>query len=305
MEKEALFVNHKKIFVSAVLFLASAVLYLSLFAVQNSAENQNKIHIIKTDVSQMQAVEIKQPDGKTLLFENDTNGWELTSPEGLDYNKDKADALPLDIAYLIPDKLIEKKPSEMQKYGLDAPVTVTVHSYGSGSESILIGSKTVTGDGYYFYADNNVYTMGKHKAESLMLNEKNVLNPYVLNIDKTLKLKEAEAKISDIAFFADNIPVTVGTRTEDGTWSSGNGELCRKICTALVNIRASEFLDYTSFSEINDIQKQFKIIFVYAQEEQTLLICTDKNNKIYGMTDNADRVFVLPDSGLDFLFDYN
>ena len=291
--------NKKRIIILTLAICVMVAVGFFLRGKQHDREKIGDLSPITALPEDMEQIEIAYPDGEKLVVEKRDDKWELVEPTGLRYSQDLVDAIPLNLYYLDANKTVEESPSDLKVYGLDAPVTVTVRSASDKIETIAIGAQTSAEDGYYFMTGNTVCTMTSGKAQSLLLNRLTILDPYVLIIDRSLKLTDAAAKITGIECICRDQTIVSGTRNDAGEWNSDQTELCEKLAGALAQLRALEFVAQDNPAELGLDPAKLKITYQFKGDSETLLIGNeaDSPNTLYAKLENWDQIFVIADAG--------
>ena len=287
--------KRKKIILLSVILAGTILCYSMLLRMKGKQEGEQ--YVTGLNANEIVKIEISYPDGEYLEAEN-RDGWVLVSPEGIRYSEDLFRALPLSLAGITADKTIEDADGD---YIPDTPVcTITAHT--EKKETVIeIGNQTASGEACYFRVNGKVYTMRAGKAERIMLDRFNVLDPYVLSIDNTLKLDDAAARISDITFIKDGTIVLTRSRDADGNFSGADGELCEQIAEALVGLRAERFEKCEDKSKIGLFPATAEITYTFEGKPETLLIGNRTEGGYYACVKDRDPVFVFSASGFEFL----
>lgn len=302
MEKEEISVNIKRIVSLSIVLAGLSALYIFLLHARLESNTQDR-KLITFSVEEMNRISIEYPDEEDLIFEKADHQWILKRPEKLNYSHDLSNALPLTLSYLSADKYVENDTGDPSEYGFDDPVTITVRSDSGSENKILIGNETTDSDGYYILAQNKVYTLNSKSAKNLMLNSLTVLDPYVLGIDRTLRLSDAEKKITTVSCTNSGITLVQRSRDETGKWQGENTEICDEIAEFLVSMRAIQFVKTDDLSEAGLEPAAAKISFIYDGQTETLLLGnkTDDGSAYYAKTADSDNIFLLSATGLGFL----
>ena len=302
MEKEEIFVNIKRIVSLGIVLAGLTVLYIFLLHV-HSDSNTKDMKLITFSVEEIARISIEYPDDESLIFEKTDHQWMLTTPGNLDYSQDLVDALPMTLSYVSADKYIDHYSNQTSEYGFDKPVTITVRSEAENENKILIGNETPTLDGYYILVQDKIYTLNSKSTKKLMLDSLSVLDPYVLGIDRTLRLNDAEKKITTISCINNGITLVQRSRDENGVWQGENTEICDEIANFLVSMRAMQFVKINDISEVGLDSATAKISFIYDGKTETLFIGnkTDDGSAYYAKTGDNDNIFLLSAAGLNFI----
>jgi len=230
--------------------------------------------------------------GSLLIFEKLDEQWKLTYPENIPYDQSVAEALPLTLVSLTAKKEISANTDSLAEYGLDDPVVV--HAYTrlpdnfelinthllpaktSALPILSLGAENSDKTSRYFSFNGKIYTMDSAAADALMLNTLNIRDKNILAFNRTLKLNDIAAKITNIRV---------------------NGELNTELTDALAKLNADTFIGNIDFTP------DFTIEFEYDGQPRILYIgvATPSDNYFYAMTSDSDMVFTVQRRGFESL----
>ena len=235
--------------------------------------------------------------GEELVFENSAiNGWELVLPAGIPYDKAIAEALPLTLAALKAEKAINAAP--LSDFGLDQPVIIRVFARTSSAGAhvhtaeaapgqfteteyeLLLGGANSDGSSRYFSIQPKTriyarfYTIDAATADALALDSLKVRDKNVLNLNRSLRLVDIAAKITNIRV---------------------NGEQRPELSDALARLNADTFIGEIPFKAERAVE------FDYSGEARTLYLgaLSPDGEYYYAKTPDSGVVFTAPRRGLD------
>jgi hypothetical protein len=241
------------------------------------------------DITRVSVIERGGADA--LIFDKRNGKWILMHPQNIDYEQAIADALPLTLAALRAEKVIAR--GEFARFGLDDPAVVrirttqsgnsgSVHSHGGATNApvtetwheLLLGDENSDGSARYFSVNGLVYTMDAATANALALDSLNVRDKNVLRFNRSLKLADVAAKISDIRV---------------------NGENRPELADTLARLNAAEFIGAVDFDA------KYTVEFDYDGEQRALYIGESSGDYYYAKTPDSDIIFTVLQRGLEDL----
>jgi hypothetical protein len=230
-------------------------------------------------------------NAEELVFEkSETSGWELVSPQGIPCDKAIAEALPLTLASLKVEKEIAAAP--FPDFALDTPVIIHavaqtsaaaghVHAaeaapvqFTGTAYELLLGGKNSDGSSRYFSVNGKVYTMNADTAAALTLDSLNVRDKNVLKLNRSLRLADIAARISNIRV---------------------NGEKRPELSDTLSRLNADTFIGEIVFKTERTIE------FEYSGEPRTLYLgaLPPGGEYYYAKTPDSGVVFTVSRRGLE------
>ncbi|MBV9407044.1 MAG: DUF4340 domain-containing protein [Acidobacteriaceae bacterium] len=157
---------------------------------------------------QVKDIELTKKGGMTLTLDHQNGRWEITSPEKLPADQDAATTLIGALSPVTADSVIEDKPSDVSKYGLNAPsLTVTVHETNGKSDQLVFGDDVPAGSLVYARAgsDPKVYTVSSSTKSTLDKSVNDLRDKRLLtfNSNQLTRIDVASAK-SNVEFGKNN-----------------------------------------------------------------------------------------------------
>lgn len=135
----------------------------------NSYTPTETISIFSTDKDNIVSMTLSTPE-HTYTFSRNDKKWYVEGRENIKLNNARVDNLAYDFAGLNADVLIEDN-SDLALFGFNEPLGTPSIKLADGSEvRFVVGSKTVTGTGYYFKMadDDKVYTVYSSKIDGFL-----------------------------------------------------------------------------------------------------------------------------------------
>ncbi len=157
---------------------------------------------------QIQGIDLKKKDGSTLTIQRQNGKWAITGPEALPADQDAVNSVASSLSPVTADSVVEDKPSDVSKYGLNAPsLTVTVHEKSGKSDQIVFGDDVPAGSLVYARAgsDPKVYAVSSTVKSSLDKTANDLRDKRLLTFDQNqLTGIEVASGKSDITFGKNN-----------------------------------------------------------------------------------------------------
>ena len=105
--------------------------------------------LFQLEQDDLTSVEVKRPDGDSLLLVNVDDKWSIKEPMETPADKTNVDSLARDIGSARIERTFEEAGSGAEKYGLKNPrMTLTVQA-GELTKTVYLGSKDFTGNNTY------------------------------------------------------------------------------------------------------------------------------------------------------------
>jgi hypothetical protein len=118
----------------------------------------------------IESIAIQKKDASPTTIERKNGKWALTAPAAFPADQEAANGLVTSLSPVTADSIVEDKPTDLTKYGLNAPsLTVTVHEKKGKSDEILFGDDVPAGSLVYAQhkSDPKVYTLASSIKTSL------------------------------------------------------------------------------------------------------------------------------------------
>jgi hypothetical protein len=150
----------KKLLIAAVVLAAlSGVLWWSNqhpdWGKAKTPEAETPVLINIPDAS-VDGIDIQKRDGTKVSLEHKSGKWSITAPTPYAADQDAVASMVSAMAPANGDSVVEEKPGDVGKYGLNNPVvTVTVHEKGGKTEQLLIGDDVPAGSLVYVRVAGN------------------------------------------------------------------------------------------------------------------------------------------------------
>src|SRR5581483_3639482 len=111
---------------------------------------------------QIQGIDLKKKDGSAITLQRENGKWAITGPQPLPADQDAVNGVASSLSPLTADSIVEDKPADLKKYGLNAPsLTATVHEKNGKSDELVFGDDVPAGSLVYARAgtDPKVYAV--------------------------------------------------------------------------------------------------------------------------------------------------
>ena len=118
----------------------------------------------------IESIAIQKKDASPTTIERKNGKWALTAPAAFPADQEAANGLVTSLSPVTADGIVEDKPTDLTKYGLNAPsLTVTLHEKKGKSDEILFGDDVPAGSLVYAQhkGDPKVYTLASSIKTSL------------------------------------------------------------------------------------------------------------------------------------------
>ena len=255
-------------------------------------------------------VEVGEGDEKTSV-------WKLTYPEVLFTPRERGiKDIAYSLASIYSDQLIEEEPADISIYGLDAPQgKLIVTTFEGDSATVIIGSKTPTGNAYYVLHDGDpavytlrAYTAGKVFTDLDDLRERVIAAPnsqelkyFKLTAEKTIEIVPMAEEDDFIGSALATLKIIKPYSQAKAVDSQRFGEMLETFPTSLSKIdfiedRPSDLSKYGLSPPRYDLE--------YRESEITLHLLLGnlyEENKIYAKLPDEPEVFTLPMDNLSFI----
>jgi hypothetical protein len=158
--------------------------------------------------AQVQSIDLKKKDGATAELQRQNGKWVITAPEALPADQDAVTSLTSSLNPITADNIVEDKPADSSKYGLNAPsLTVTVHEKNGKSDQIFFGDDVPAGSLVYARVgtDPKVYAVSSSTKSSLDKSVNDLRDKRLLtfNSNQLTRIELVSGK-SDIEFGKNN-----------------------------------------------------------------------------------------------------
>ncbi|MGA8030727.1 MAG: DUF4340 domain-containing protein [Bryobacteraceae bacterium] len=151
----------------------------------------------------IQGIDLKKKDGSTVTLQRQNGKWAITGPQALPADQDAVNSVASSLSPVTADSVVEDKPGDIGKYGLNAPsLTVTVHEKNGKSDEIVFGDDVPAGSLVYARAgsDPKVYAVSSSTKTSLDKTANDLRDKRLLTFDSNkltgIELVSAKSAIS-------------------------------------------------------------------------------------------------------------
>jgi Domain of unknown function (DUF4340) len=151
--------------------------------------------ILTLNEGDISKIDLKRKGGdEVVLAKNGSGKWQITAPNSLEADQSAVSGVISTLASLNSERLVEDKASNLNQYGLSAPVLeAAVTEKANQTKKLLIGDDTPTGNAVYAKLDNDprIFTIASYNKSSIDKSANDVRDKRLLsvNADKITKLE--------------------------------------------------------------------------------------------------------------------
>ncbi len=247
---------------------------------------------------QIGEIDLAKKNGPTLILQHRDGKWQITSPETLPADQDAVTTLVGALSPMNADSVIDSKPTDLAKYGLNAPsLTVTVHETNGQSKEIYFGDDVPAGSLVYARAgkDPDVYAVSSSTKSSLDKTANDLRDKRLLtfNSDQLTRIELVSAK-SDIEFGKNNRNEWTILKPQPYRADSFEvEELLRKLTDAKMDLTASADDEKKNAAAFASGQPVASVQVADASGTQTLDIRKNKDD-YYAKSSVVKGVYKIP-----------
>ena len=175
--------NFKKIFV-LIIILVSLLFGIYLANKKKEKMEESKI-IVNLKSDEINKIELREGKRKIVIGKEGKN-WKILSPIKTNADEIIVERIVDDFAELKPEKIVDKNPSDLKKYGLSNPERgITLYSEKGKKYTLLFGDKGPLGDEYYAKLDNSteVVLLSSNKRDDIMKDVKELRDKHILKVE--------------------------------------------------------------------------------------------------------------------------
>src|SRR5206468_5852131 len=157
---------------------------------------------------QIKSIALKKKDGSTVEVEKTKDKWTIAAPAQYSADQDAVSSMTSSLSPITADSVVEDKPTDVAKYGLNAPtLTVTVGENNGKSQAIYFGDDVPAGSLVYVRvgSDPKVYAVASSTKTSLDKGVNDLRDKRLLTFDSNnLTRVELVSGKSDVEFGKSN-----------------------------------------------------------------------------------------------------
>ena len=162
----------RNLLIAAVLLagLSGLVWYAKQHPPSSQSTTTNSPKLIDVPEKDVQSIDLKKKDGSSLDLQRQNGKWSITSPQQWTADQDATSSLTSALSPVTADSVVEDKPTDLGKYGLNNPsLTVTVHLKNGKSDEIYFGDDVPAGSLVYAKTNSEpkVYAVASSVKTSL------------------------------------------------------------------------------------------------------------------------------------------
>ena len=158
--------------------------------------------------AQIEGIDLKKKDGSALTLQRQNGKWTITAPEALPADQDSVNGVASSLSPVTADSVVEDKPADLNKYGLNAPsLTVTIHEKNGKSDQLVFGDDVPAGSLVYARTGSGprIYTVASSVKTSLDKSLNDLRDKRLLTFDQNqLTGIEIVSGKTDVAFGKNN-----------------------------------------------------------------------------------------------------
>src|SRR3954469_10898653 len=158
--------------------------------------------------AQIKDLTIKKKDGSTVEVQKTKDKWTIAAPAQYPADQDAVTSMTSSLSPITADSVVEDKPTDLAKYGLNAPtLTVTVHENSGKSHEFYFGDDVPAGSLVYARvgSDPKVYSVSSSTKTSLDKSLNDLRDKRLLTFDSNnLTRVELVSPKNDVEFGKSN-----------------------------------------------------------------------------------------------------
>lgn len=263
------------------------------------------INITKIDEANIQEMTIENDEGIYTFKKNGTE-WEMISDNRFKFDKYRVDLIATYFASLDAEKLIEENASDLSRYGLDKPVTVTIKTADSET-GLLLGNPTPTNEAYYAMkkGDNTVYTVSIYIGENMKVTKNDLKDKNLFNVLSTEVTKMSLIRDDKIIFNAEMTEET-GWKMKEPIDGEVNMVKLNQSIESTIRAQIASFIeeDAKDLSKYG-LDKPKYVLEIGTNTDKAIVelgnIREDAENEIYAKFKDSNEVVTFHPSNLDFI----
>jgi uncharacterized protein DUF4340 len=155
--------------------------------------------VVNIPDASIDSIAIQKKDASAITLERKNGKWAITAPAAFPADQDVAGGVVTSLSPVTADSVVEDKPTDVSKYGLNAPsLTVTVREKKGKSDEISFGDDVPAGSLVYAQhkGDPKVYTLSSSIKTSLDKSVNDLRDKRLLTFDtnQLTRIELASAK---------------------------------------------------------------------------------------------------------------
>src|SRR3954470_6948430 len=203
----------RSLLVAAVLLVAlSGVVWWSKrhpeAAQSSTSSTSSSPKLADIPTGQVKSVTLKKKDGPTVEVQKTKDKWTIAAPAQYSADQDAVSSMTSSLSPITADSVVEDKPTDLAKYGLNAPtLTVTVHENSGKSHEFYFGDDVPAGSLVYARvgSDPKVYSVSSSTKTSLDKGVNDLRDKRLLTFDSNnLTRVELVSPKTDVEFGKSN-----------------------------------------------------------------------------------------------------
>lgn len=262
------------------------------------------LRVFELEKEKISEITVENKDGK-FVFAKQNDKWVATSPAGFKGSTIKVESIATNMAYLTADKVIDEKATDMAKYGLNSPVTVSAKLSDGTSKTVEIGDMTPTKNGYYLREKDStkVYLIAAYTGGELKLGASDLRDKFIFTTDSGSIIGFKMEKAGKEVFTAKKL--------EEDNWiltspveSNVNMSKLSPILTSVTSTNIMNFIgNSTDLDQYGLKSPSYSLEIETAAGKTKLLLGGEKvkGTEMYAMLDGGSEVFTVDETSVNFL----
>lgn len=271
----------------------------------SAADSSQAISILQVASDKVTQVTVENKDGKFVFVKNGT-AWKAAYPENFNASTSKVADIVNNMSALTADKVIEDNASDLTKYGLNSPATITLQMSDGTAKAVQIGDETPTKSGYYLKEKdkNKVYVISTYTGQEL--------NPSKNDLRNKLLFTDDSSSITGLSLEKGGKEVFTTKKLDKDQWAltspvEANADSSK--LDPIINVITASNLNEFVEENAADLDKYGLKSPAYGLTVQTakgnfkLLLGDEKikGTTMYAMYDGTNEVFTVDESLFNFI----
>jgi len=298
------FYRNAIILVAVLAVLTGAYFLVNRVNSGKSTQTDEVINIVKIDDAEMQEMTIENDEGIYKFKKNGTE-WEMISDNKFRYSKDRISGIATYFLELNAEKVVEENATDLSKYGLDKPVTITIKTADSET-GMLFGNATATKESYYAMkkGDNTVYTVAIYIGENVRV-KKDDLKDRALFTALSPDIKIMSLKRDDKVIFNAEMTNEAGWKMKEPIDGEVNMVKLNQSIESTIRAQVANFVeeDAKDLAQYGLDKPKYVLEIGTEKDKAVVELGMEKKdeNEIYAKFKDSNDVLTFYASNLDFI----
>lgn len=247
---------------------------------------------------------VKEKDQEGKDVENKV--WKAIEPTGLKADSTIVTSIAINFSSIIADKVIEENATDLAKYGLIKPITISAKMKDGTVKAIELGDLTPTKGAYYFKEKDKtkVYTLGTYTAEKFAVSKLELKDKTLYTIKPEDLLSISMERKGQIVFSSKKQTDTEWLLTapiQGNADTAALGPMQQAIAqTAVINFIDENPSDLSKYGLTNPA---YAFDFTTSTMQKRLLLGSEKEkgSEVYAKFADSPEVFTISEQAYTFL----